>query len=267
MIKAQEELRNRYNPDGSDLRKAQLRMLEMLVYIDKICKANNIEYWLDYGTLLGAARHNGYIPWDDDTDICMPRKEYKRFKRILLSNPHQQFVLQDHTTDPNYYGFWGVLRDLKSEYIQNSNLHKIRKYRGLQVDIFLVDNDIIGTLHYISRVISGINIRILNKKINKLNLFLVNFIFHFQRDVINPIFRMVSKCKIYKSEYVPSYGGLVLHKRKIEDIYPLSTIEFEGNQFNSPHDPDKYLIFRYGNYMQIPDEKDRVTHKVSVAFK
>ena len=62
----QNELRERYNPDGSILRKQQLRMLEMLQYIDFVCKKHNIRYWLCSGTLLGAVRHGGFIPWDDD---------------------------------------------------------------------------------------------------------------------------------------------------------------------------------------------------------
>ena len=72
-------LREKYSPDGSTLRKAQLRMLEMLKFIDGVCKDNGIEYWIDYGTLLGAARHGGFIPWDDDTDICMTIDNLKKF--------------------------------------------------------------------------------------------------------------------------------------------------------------------------------------------
>ena len=67
----QNELRERYNPNGSTLRKQQLRMLEMLQYIDSVCKKHNIRYWLCSGTLLGAVRHGGFIPWDDDVDIEM----------------------------------------------------------------------------------------------------------------------------------------------------------------------------------------------------
>lgn len=73
--KIQDELRIKYNPDGSDLRKAQLKMLELLKFLNKICTENNLTYWLDSGTLLGAVRHGGFIPWDDDIDVCMPYKD------------------------------------------------------------------------------------------------------------------------------------------------------------------------------------------------
>ena len=72
------ELRKRFNPDGSLLRRQQLRMLELLEVIDVICRKHQIPYWLSSGTLIGAARHKGFIPWDDDLDIEMLRSDYLR---------------------------------------------------------------------------------------------------------------------------------------------------------------------------------------------
>ena len=66
-----EEDFSKYNGEGTMLRKAQLRMVDILVAIDKVCRDNGINYWIDYGTLLGAVRHKGFIPWDDDIDICV----------------------------------------------------------------------------------------------------------------------------------------------------------------------------------------------------
>ena len=80
----QSQLRARYNPDGSDQRRAQLRMLEMLKFVDSFCKENDIKYWLEGGTLLGAMRHGGFIPWDDDTDICMTYSDAEKFKRLMI---------------------------------------------------------------------------------------------------------------------------------------------------------------------------------------
>lgn len=77
------ELRKRFNPDGSLLRRQQLRMLELLEVIDVICRKHQIPYWLSSGTLIGAARHKGFIPWDDDLDIEMLRSDYLRLLKVL----------------------------------------------------------------------------------------------------------------------------------------------------------------------------------------
>ena len=78
-----DELVNMYNPDGSDLRNLQLRMLEILNVVDRICRKHDIKYWLCGGTLLGAVRHGGFIPWDDDLDIEMMREDFIRFSEII----------------------------------------------------------------------------------------------------------------------------------------------------------------------------------------
>lgn len=96
-----EELRTIYNPEGSILRKVQLKMLDILRTVDTICKKHNIEYVLDGGSLLGAVRHGGFIPWDDDLDITVMRKDFKRLRKILPKELPSNLVYQDCTTDSN----------------------------------------------------------------------------------------------------------------------------------------------------------------------
>ena len=83
--KIQENLRMRFNPDNSVLRKHQLRMLDMLIYFDNFCRKHNLKYWLSSGTLIGAVRHQGFIPWDDDVDVEMLRRLFKNV-RIIKGN-------------------------------------------------------------------------------------------------------------------------------------------------------------------------------------
>ncbi|MCD8203323.1 MAG: LicD family protein, partial [Prevotella sp.] len=121
-----EQLKAEYNPEGSILRKAQLRMLDMLIYFDEVCKKIGVDYRIDSGNVLGAVRHGGFIPWDDDMDVVVDLKDYKRLCNYMLEHPHSQYVLQCKKTDPEFYNFWNVLRDTKSEYIQDSRIHNIR---------------------------------------------------------------------------------------------------------------------------------------------
>ena len=104
------ELRKRFNPDGSLLRRQQLRMLELLEVIDVICRKHQIPYWLSSGTLIGAARHKGFIPWDDDLDIEMLRSDYLRLLKVLPQELPDNLALQTNETDPNYIFIYGKLR-------------------------------------------------------------------------------------------------------------------------------------------------------------
>lgn len=261
-------LKEKYNPEGSNLRMAQLRMTGMLSFVDRICKENGLRYWLDSGTLLGAVRHGGFIPWDDDTDIVMPVKDYRKFKRIMLkSNPSEDFLLQCHGTDSGYFAMWPTLVDKKSEYVWNSNIHKFRTYRGLQVDIFVVTD-------------------IYSKKAD-------DFILKYHRDMVDraldigkPIWfvrfnQFVSQC-LSRAAYL--FGAVfnrhdgVLYQRygsyftnevhKSDDIFPLGRISFEGVELNAPCNTDAYLKDIYGpDYVMIPEEDKRATHCVDVVFK
>ena len=94
------DLKEMYNPEGSLKRLVQLRLLDMLIYLDKVCKENGIDYRIDGGTVLGAVRHGGFIPWDDDVDVVVESsRDYSRLCDYLKNHPHPQYVLQNDETD------------------------------------------------------------------------------------------------------------------------------------------------------------------------
>ena len=96
------QLREHFNPEGSDLRRLQKRQVEMLKYLDDICQANDIKYWLAAGNLLGCVRHFGeFIPWDDDIDIELEKKEYDRLVTVLKQQRHPDFEVQDGYNAPS----------------------------------------------------------------------------------------------------------------------------------------------------------------------
>ena len=264
-IVEQNKLREIFNPDGSDLRKAQLRMVEILKFLDSVCKQYNITYWLDSGTLIGAARHGGFIPWDDDVDICMPLEDLKKFKKLMLNNKlSEEFVLQCHETDFYFLSSssWCVLRDLKSEYIQDSNLHNARKYRGLQVDIFGVEKKSIDFFHYLCRVYQSKIINSLLYTNHKRFAYLTYLPFRY---LIIPTIRLLSIFS-EKKYYKMGYGIPIRSKRYLETVYPISKISFEGYLFNAPNDSDKYLSKIYKNWKQVPELEKIKTHNVKFKF-
>ena len=130
------ELRKRFNPDGSLLRRQQLRMLELLEVIDVICRKHQIPYWLSSGTLIGAARHKGFIPWDDDLDIEMLRSDYLRLLKVLPQELPDNLALQTNETDPNYIFIYGKLRDKDSHLEETNSYDRIFHYTGIYIDIF-----------------------------------------------------------------------------------------------------------------------------------
>ena len=124
---------------GEDFRKMQLTELDMLVEFDKVCRKYNINYVLFGGSLLGAVRHQGYIPWDDDADIGMLREDYETFKKHKDEmNPNICFF-QDHDTDPEYRWEYGKLRRTGSTYIRVGHEH-LKCKTGIFVDVFPMDD-------------------------------------------------------------------------------------------------------------------------------
>ena len=91
----QKELRQKYNPDGSMLRSLQTSLMETLIEFDKVCREEGVVYWLDAGTLLGAVRHGGFIPWDDDLDVCILKKDRKKLKKAMEKELSSSFQYED----------------------------------------------------------------------------------------------------------------------------------------------------------------------------
>lgn len=263
-------LKQKYNPEGSPLRNAQHRMVELMSLFDEFCQENALKYWLDFGTLLGAARHGGFIPWDDDVDVMMPFDDYVRMKKLMLKNKgiYRDAILQCNETDPGFFASWMTLRDLKSEYIQDSNLHNRRKYRGLQIDIFPCVNYYAPPLmafcrHYQNWLIDRPLIRSSNISSSPLSVLISYKIFH---KVILPLCNAVGR--LFKHDEFRFYYGVPFEsKRKLKNIYPLTKISFENIEFSAPANVSAYLTDIYGDWQKIPPADKIVTHNVEVVFK
>lgn len=261
----QNELRERYNPDGSILRKQQLRMLEMLQYIDFVCKKHNIRYWLCSGTLLGAVRHGGFIPWDDDVDIEMLREDYKRLIEILKKDIDSRYALQTHSTDANYLYPYAKLRDLHSTLKEGHSMDESYRYHGIFIDIFVMEPSSSLRLFKCSsmiyqKVLYALSRRIKNEKVRKIYSDIAYFLLN---HVLFPIFHFFSDWKA-NGQLRHALGGVFSKSRIMKEIFPLSSIKFENVYFPIPHDSDSYLRRIYGNYMQLPDLNKINIHTIEI---
>lgn len=259
-----EQLKAQYNPEGSKLRKLQLRMLDMLIYIDKVCKEQNIDYRLDGGNVLGAVRHGGFIPWDDDVDIVLVSKDYKRLVKYLKEHPHPQYVLQDNSTDPGFYApNWAVLRDLKSEYKQDTFLHNARKYKGAQIDIFCYDNKQNKLLFRVVARLSWWNIKYFIGRKPRMAQFLYSFTVKFAIPFAKFLGRPFSSSKIYSATYGYLASNYFMKWTSIDIVMPHKPIMFENREFPGPAEPDKFLKLKYGSYMELPPKDKRNHHQAN----
>ncbi len=261
-----EELKKKYNPDGSELRRAQLRMLDILKYISTICDENNLRYWLSSGTLLGAYRHKGFIPWDDDLDIEMPREDYLKLRDILLKEKNDNFVLQDYTTDSNYYFAYAKIRDLHSYCVPQGELEKLWKYHGIWIDIFILENyDVCWqkfafyTYTYGRRFICSSN-NLLLKLIAKIR-FAINYY------LIFPLLRPLALKFSSHDQLNNTLGTEYPLPRQLKYIYPLKKMAFEDCEFNVPNDVEGILENHFVfDYRKLPPIELRGGHEMRIKF-
>ena len=260
-----QSLREKYSPEGSLLRRQQMRMLEILQEIDSICKRHGIQYWLSSGTLIGAARHGGFIPWDDDLDIEMMREDYDRLMAVLPSELPPTMALQTHETDPNYFFYYAKIRDRRSLLVEGNNYDRMWKENGIYIDIFPLEKQPIW-LHKLGENTVGHMYKIWRTSTDDTtSIRKVMRWFHFNRRFVFPILRIL--CRLSGTDVITSGMGIPYHNRRYaKDIFPLATLKFEGIDFPVPHDYDHMLRLMYGDYMKLPPEENFCIHCTRLEF-
>ncbi|WP_289053498.1 LicD family protein [Carboxylicivirga marina] len=259
------EYNKRAREEGrTPLEQTQIVLFEILKVVDAICRNHDIKYWLSGGTLLGAIRHKGFIPWDDDADIAMERKDYEKFIKIINENLPNGLFFQSSKTDKKR-SKWARIRDnystinLKSEQNKNYTYHK-----GIFLDVFpydIIDRDFYNTKVFFTRRFKKSK----NKHLKK------------YRHILQPISKLTHYAlgpntwkKLILRNYAKGKPKLLATGIEIGDffynisytnVFPISDNDsFLGYRFMMPANPDKYLTEMFDNYMQIPPEEERVVH-------
>ena len=253
--------------DPKTLRKAQLVMLDMLVEFDNICTKYNLKYWLDSGTLLGAVRHEGFIPWDDDIDLSMPIEDYLKFIEIAQDELSSDIFFQTTKTDKKFPFDYIKLRSSKANIVEFHEKHrKVKYHQGLFVDIFpmiTIPNtpfykQFYNDIFKVIRSVSAVSLHTPNGKDEPET-----------RGLLQKSLALMHN-GWEKDDLKVAYGGEmpdVAAWFDIKKVLPLKKIKFEGFEFPAPNDPAHYLDSIYTfDYRELPPLDKRTTHADKIYF-
>lgn len=261
----------------SDMDRLKSIELEIFKEFKKICEVNNLRYFAVAGTALGAVRHKGFIPWDDDIDVGMPREDYDVFLSIADKLLPEHLFLQHIGSEPNCPFNMAKIRDSRTTFIENSVRH-LNMNHGVFIDIFPLDGYKKGR---ISEFCFKIKNMLLTDSVSK------SFCLKEKRNIKGEIFRVFSSVycnnpakavlkreKLYrkhsyeKSDTVINYSG-AWGKREImpKEFFGKGSIGvFEGVEIMLPENADGYLTHMYGDYMTPPPVEKQVPHHDTAAF-
>ena len=254
------------------LKKIELSILEAII---KVCEENDITYFTVAGTTLGAIRHNGFIPWDDDIDIGMMRDDYERFLQIAPAELDKGYTLTHFIYDNNVPTYFAKVRKDGTKFVEGytRNMHI---HQGVFIDIFPYDKvpeDRKLRKRY-NRAAQFWNQLYIAKSVDELT-------FHSKRHInilktirkaLHILMKPVSKSYLFKKtdQALRKYNdqdtdkvssrGLDLFFCNLEDLVPPSEHIFETIKVKVPANPDRVLTKQYGNYMKLPPEEDRYNH-------
>ncbi|MEL3911690.1 LicD family protein [Treponema pedis] len=258
------------------LKEIQEESLKILKLVDNICREQGFTYCLFYGTLIGAVRHNGFIPWDDDIDIAMPRNDYERLKQYFIVNKEKlmPYVYFDPDTNKDYPYMLARICNLEFK-IETQNEYD--SGMGVFIDIYPLDvvhNNHFKRLHiaYKAKFLSSLYVMksrksFLRKKkwyYNILQYLVYIFTFFYTKDSIyKQQLKLIDISKNHTSDLLsciiwPDWIFKNFYKKS--DIEDVIDWEFEKCFFKIPRNYDKILTNDYNDYMQLPPEKDRIAH-------
>lgn len=257
-----------------EIRKIQVTILDEVA---EFCERKNLRYFLGYGTLLGAIRHHGYIPWDDDIDIIMPRPDYEKLVDSF-NNENSQFRIYSQETDVDYHLPFAKVANEKT--VLHERIDVIFEI-GVNIDVFPLDgfsskeSERIKDVKKIKVLRDILNLKLISIRkdraltknliilLGKIFLWLVDY-----RTIISKIKEYAVKHSFNTSHFVGcavwNYGHREIMNRNI--FMDLTYVQFENQLYHAPKDYHKYLENLYDDYMTLPPMEERKTHHDYRAF-
>lgn len=263
--------------DYDELKQLQL---DILVKVDKFCHENNIRYSLDSGTLIGAIRHKGYIPWDDDIDIIMPRPDYERFITSFNGYDDYLYVLAPEL-NWNFYAPYANVCDNRTILLEGTNSHRGIEM-GVKIDIFPIDGVPKQEDLYLERLhkIQQLNLILYYKRVDLLkwkkstvkdNLILlkrkIRYILSSYKYLQKKVHQIATSIPFEESRFAANITfAQTVNRLDTNAFREYISTDFECHRFSIIERYDEWLRKMYGDYMQLPPEEDRVPHHGFTAY-
>lgn len=255
------------NLTAEQLQELKIRERDMLAEFVRICNKHGIRYFVQGGTLLGTVRHSGFIPWDDDVDVSLPRDEYEKFLAVAEKELPEYYFLQTKDTDPEYPNNFAKIRDSRTTFLETS-AKNLRINHGAYIDIFPLDNYPSGFKAKIYELKKKLLTWRINKAFYMPHMSLVSKIATIITMILFPSLKgaIEKREKLFTSvpttDRVVNNSGAWLSKEIIPREWVQGTIEmeFEGIKVNVSDKYDEWLTYVYGDYMSLPPENERVGH-------
>lgn len=272
------------NYQVSCIQKADLRLLEEM---DRVCREIGVGYFICGGTMLGYMRHQGFIPWDDDVDVAMLRKDYEKFLKEAPQYLEENFFLQTRETDPNIPYLFSKIRLENTEYCTAYNINR-DFHKGLCLDIFPFDyvpNDLDERKKFVDEVVklakehnmiarnqypeieepfsprNEEEKRCIEEKKSEIAKYWEISLEDTQKAYIEKATMYNDKAEELGlktvASFVPSYTFI-----ELEDLLPYQRGEFEDIEVSVPKRPDIFLEMQYKNYMELPPKHMQVAHRL-----
>lgn len=261
-----------------ELKEVQRRILSIMTEVDKVCEKNHIPYFLIFGSMLGAVRHKGFIPWDDDIDIAIPRPYYDQFLQVAIKQLPSFLRVVSHKTSSSYIYSFIKVEDRRTE-IEFSWTKNCGLQEGLYIDVFVLDglprNVIWRKCYcYFVRKLNSFN-RALHQNedqrpiIKRIIAKIIKRMFFIKKQtLLYFIDRQMKRYEYSYSDYAANYNTIdssgIIKKKTLGTPKKYC---FENTMFYGVDDYHTYLTEIYGDYMKLPPEEQRRSHSLKVRIK